>query len=87
MYTAEIVLKNETGLHARPAKMLVDECTKYVSDITIIKNEQEFNAKSILGIMSMGAMKGDKLIFQAVGKDEKEAIEGLVTLTENNFGE
>lgn len=87
MYAAEITIKNELGLHARPAQMLAEESVRFNSDIIIIKDGVQYNGKSILGIMSMGAAKGDKLIFQAYGKDEKEAVDTLVRLIENKFDE
>ncbi|QIB27622.1 HPr family phosphocarrier protein [Caloranaerobacter azorensis] len=85
MYTAEVELKNETGLHARPASIFVKEASKYASDIKIIKNGKEYNAKSIMGILSLGAGKGDKLTITAEGEDEKQAIQALKALVENNF--
>lgn len=60
MLEAKIVLKNQTGLHARPASILVTEAGKFKSDIYILKDGREINAKSILGVLSMGARKGDE---------------------------
>lgn len=87
MYKAEIELKNETGLHARPASLFVKEATKYKSQISIVKRDKEYNGKSIMGILSIGAIKGDKLTVIAEGEDEKEAIKSLKALANNNFGE
>lgn len=87
MYKAELVLKNETGLHARPASMFISEACKYVSDIKIIKDGKEYNGKSIISVLSMGAGKGDRVTILARGQDEKEAVDGLVELIENGFGE
>jgi len=80
MYKEEITLTNETGLHARPASLFVKESAKYESEIKLIKEGQEYNGKSIMGILSMGASKGDKLTIQAEGKDEEEAVKGLIEL-------
>lgn len=80
MYKTEIILKNETGLHARPASVFVQEASKYVSDISLIKDEQTYNAKSIMGLLSMGAFKGERLTIMAEGEDEKEAVETLINL-------
>jgi len=74
MQKVEVELKNETGMHARPASIFVKEATKYKSDIKVLKNGQEYNAKSIMIILSMGAGKGEKLIIIAEGEDEKEAV-------------
>lgn len=82
-----MVLNNEVGLHARPASMVIKEASKYKADINIIKDGQVFIAKSILQILSMGAVKGDELIIGANGPDEKEAIAALKELFDNNFGE
>lgn len=85
MYRAEVVLNNEVGLHARPASLLVKESTKYKSDIKIIKEGKEYNAKSIMAIISMGANKGTKLTITAEGVDEKEVVLSLKDLIENKL--
>ncbi len=85
MYKAEVVLKNETGLHARPASLLVKEAAKYKSDLKIIKDGKEFNGKSIMGIISMGADKGTKLTIIAEGVDEKEVVLSIKDLIENKL--
>lgn len=87
MYSTEVILKNETGLHARPASQFVFTSSKYKSNIVIIKDEKEYNAKSIMGVLSMGAGKGAKLTIKAEGEDEQEAVEALKALVESNFGE
>lgn len=87
MYKIEVELKNETGLHARPASVFVKEAAKYSSDIAVVKDEKKYNGKSIMGILSMGATKGEKIVIQAEGDDEKEAVEALKKLVDNNFGE
>lgn len=87
MYKQDVTLKNETGLHARPASLFVKEASKYVSDIKIIREGKEYNAKSIMGILSMGAAKGDNITIIAEGEDAKEAIDGLVELVNSKFGE
>jgi phosphocarrier protein HPr len=85
MYEVKFILQNETGLHARPASLLIREASKYHSDITIIRNGKQYNPKSMLSILSMGALKGDELILQVNGEDEQEAIVALKTLFESNF--
>lgn len=87
MYTAEIVLQNKTGLHARPASQFVTIASKFHSDIFVIKDDKEYNAKSMMGVLSMGAGSGTKLIIKAEGLDEKEAVEELERLVHSNFGE
>lgn len=85
MVERQIVLLNDTGLHARPASMIVKEATKYDSEIKIIKNEKEYNAKSIMNILSMGAANRDCLIIRATGKDEEKAVEELCHFIENEI--
>lgn len=87
MKKIEVILNNETGLHARPASMFIKEASKYSADIKVIKDRREFNGKSIMGILSMGAGKGSNLTIIAEGKDENEAVIGLKKLIDSNFGE
>lgn len=78
MYKEDIILENDTGLHARPASIFVKESSKYISEIKLIKDEHEYNAKSIMSILTMGATKGDKLIIKAQGEDEEKAVKELI---------
>jgi len=78
---------NESGIHARPAGQLVKTITKFKSDVRIIKNDNEYNAKSIMGILSLGAKKGDELTFIAEGADEDHVIREVESLFASNFGE
>jgi len=87
MYKAEVEIKNAAGLHARPASVFTKESSKFKSDIIVSKNGKEYEAKSILGILSMSASKGDVLTISADGADEKEAVTALVALIESGFGE
>lgn len=87
MYQADAILENEAGLHARPASEFISTASKYKSNIIIIKDDREYNAKSILDILSMAACKGTKLTIQGEGTDEKEAVEALKALVDNKFGE
>ncbi|MCC5910693.1 MAG: HPr family phosphocarrier protein [Clostridiaceae bacterium] len=83
MLQKKVVIKNESGLHARPASLLVREATKYKSEIFILKEGNEYNCKSIMNVMSMVAKKGQELTLKVEGSDEKEALEGLYNLLEN----
>lgn len=87
MYSVEVVIKNEVGLHARPASLFVKEAAKYKSEIKAEKNGRVCNAKSIVGILSLGASKGDRVKIEAEGQDEKEAAQSLKALVDSNFGE
>lgn len=77
MYIEKVTLQLETGLHARPASELVREASRYCSEIKLIKDGEEFNAKSIMGLLSLSAAKGDVFIIKAEGEDAKEAVEGI----------
>lgn len=85
MVEGKVVVKNETGIHARPALAVVKEATKWKSDIFIIKDDTEYNAKSIVGIMTMIAVKGDELTIRAIGEDEEKAAEAMVNLIDNGL--
>ena len=78
----EIIIKNPTGLHARPASQLVMKCKAFESEITLIRGEQSANAKSIMSIMAMAIMGGDKIQITADGSDAEAAIETIATFLE-----
>ena len=73
----EIVIKNKTGLHARPAALFVQLANKYDSDILITKDDQEVNGKSIMGILMLAAEKGAKITITATGDDAESAVKEL----------
>lgn len=83
MKEVKLVIKNETGLHARPAAMVVAEAGKYKSNLTIKKGDKEVNIKSILGLLSIGASKGDEITLKADGEDEVQAAEAIANLINN----
>jgi phosphocarrier protein len=87
MKKLNIVLENKTGLHARPASMLVEVAKDFESDIKIELNEQTYVAKSMMSILSMGATKGSELTFVIDGSDEDQAYDALEKLFNSNFGE
>jgi len=73
----EIIVKNKTGLHARPAAMFVQIANKFESEITIIKEDQKVNGKSIMGILMLAAEKGSRITIVAEGADAALAVEEL----------
>ena len=81
----EVVVLNESGLHARPATILVYNANKFKSNITIEKDGKKVNAKSILFVLSLGVSSGTKIKISADGVDEEKAVDTLVKLIENNF--
>lgn len=68
------ILENKNGLHARPAAKLVKVANKFSSNISIILNGKEVNAKSILSLMQLGASQGSEIIIKVVGEDEEKAM-------------
>jgi len=80
-------VKHQVGLHARPAALFVQTASKYTSDVTLSYNGKTKNAKSILGVLSMGIGANAEITIQADGEDEEEVVQALVELIENNFGE
>jgi len=79
----EVIIKNQTGLHARPASQLVMECKKFTSEITLTRGENTANAKSIMSIMAMAIMGGDKISVSAEGSDADAAVESIATFLES----
>ena len=75
---ASYTIKNEEGLHARPATDFSKTAGQFESDITVIKDGEEFEAKSILMVLCMGAVKGDTIELVVNGKDENEALDALI---------
>ncbi|HEX7056265.1 MAG TPA: HPr family phosphocarrier protein [Bacilli bacterium] len=87
MIQHETRILNKTGLHTRPAKELVKLAGSFECDIKIMKDTKVANAKSFLNVISLGAAKGSVIRITADGKDEKEAMQKIVDLIENKFGE
>ena len=83
MYTREITVKNEVGLHARPATYFIQKANEFTSGIWVEKEERRVNAKSLLGVLSLGIMKDTTVTLIADGSDEKEAVDALAELIEN----
>ena len=87
MVKQELVLNNSVGLHARPATFFIQKANEYKSSIWVEKEDRRVNAKSLLGVLSLGIVKGTNIALIADGSDEKEAVDALVSLIQNNFGE
>lgn len=81
----EITITNETGLHARPASTFVNEAGKYDSDIEVTFGDKTVNAKSIMGLMSLGISQGSKITITTSGEDEEEAMNNLVNFVEEKI--
>lgn len=82
-----VIIKNTLGLHARPAALFVQLANKFQSEIFVEKKEQKVNGKSIMGIMTLAAGKGQKITITADGNDAEEAVNALEELLKDKFGE
>jgi phosphocarrier protein HPr len=80
MVEKEAVVVPEAGLHARPAALFVKEAKSYGSNIVVVKDGREANAKSSLKLMTLGAKHGDTLLIRAEGEDEEAAVDALVAI-------
>lgn len=87
MVQAIVTLQNKVGLHARPAALFVQTASRFKADVKAEKDGKEVNAKSILGVLSLDARLGDKLIIKAEGEDAEKALKMLVELVDSKFGE
>ena len=83
MVQKKFTLKNEIGLHARPASNFVKAAATFKAEVTFIKDEKEYNGKSIISVLSIGAVRGTELTLQISGIDEEAAIEALTQVIEN----
>lgn len=87
MMRTQVEISNRLGLHARAAAKVVHAANSFRSEIFIGTDDEEVNAKSILGLLTLAATKGTPLNVRAEGDDEEEALAAIVTLFENRFGE
>ena len=87
MYMKEAVVNNQVGLHARPATFFIQKANEFKSSIWVEKDERRVNAKSLLGVLSLGIVKATSINLIADGPDEKEAVEALIELISSNFSE
>ena len=83
MYLKDVTVKNQVGLHARPATFFIQKANEFKSGIWVEKEERRVNAKSLLGVLSLGIMKDTTVTLIADGSDEKEAVDALAELIEN----
>lgn len=87
MISREVVINNTSGLHARPATFFIQKANSYTCSIWIEKEDRKVNAKSLLGVLSLGIAKGMTVTLIADGKDENEALNGLQELIDSGFAE
>lgn len=87
MFSKEVEVLNQVGLHARPATFFIQKANEFKSSVWVEKDERKVNAKSLLGVLSLGIVKGTKINLIADGQDEEEAVVTLVNLIASNFTE
>ena len=87
MVSKNVVVMNQVGLHARPATFFIQKANEFKSSIWVEKEERRVNAKSLLGVLSLGIVKGTEIALIAEGVDEAAAVETLSNLVESNFAE
>lgn len=83
----EVTINNQVGLHARPATFFIQKANEFKSSIWIEKDDRRVNAKSLLGVLSLGIVKGTAVNIVADGVDENEAIDTLSALIDSDFSE
>ncbi len=87
MITRNVIVKNSVGLHARPATFFIQKANSYKSSIWVEKDERRVNAKSLLGVLSLGIVKDMEITLIADGVDENDALDGLIALIDEGFAE
>lgn len=83
----QLLITNKVGLHARPARLLVQTAARFQSQIQVLCGEKSANVKSILGVLKLGAVLGDTIVVRAEGDDAEEAVATLADLVNRKFDE
>lgn len=87
MYVKDVVVQNQVGLHARPATFFIQKANEFKSSIWVEREERRVNAKSLLGVLSLGILGGSEIRIIADGSDEQLAVDSLIELVESGFAE
>ena len=85
MFVKDVVVKNQVGLHARPATFFIQKANEFKSSIWVEKEERRVNGKSLLGVLSLGIIGGTSIRIIADGPDDETAVNSLVALVESEF--
>lgn len=85
MYVKEVTVENQVGLHARPATFFIQKANEFKASVWVEKEDRRVNAKSLLGVLSLGIVGGTDIRIIADGDDEEAAVENLVSLIESGF--
>ena len=80
MYVKDVTVQNQVGLHARPATFFIQKANEFKSSIWVEVEDRKINAKSLLGVLSMGITKGTRVSIIAEGPDEEEAVKALTDM-------
>lgn len=87
MYVKDVLVQNQVGLHARPATFFIQKANEFKASIWVEKEERRVNAKSLLGVLSLGIVGGTTIRILADGHDEEKAVDALVSLVQSGFTE
>ena len=87
MVKREMAITNNIGLHARPAPFFIQKANTFKSSVWIEKDDRKVNAKSLLGVLSLGIAKGMVVTLIADGVDENEAVDGLINLVQTGLAD
>ncbi|MBE6624088.1 MAG: HPr family phosphocarrier protein [Ruminococcaceae bacterium] len=87
MISRDVTIVNDVGLHARPATFFIQKANSYKASLWIEKDDRRVNAKSLLGVLSMGIVKGTVVTIIADGEEEAVAVEGLIELISNGLND
>ena len=87
MISRSVTIQNSVGLHARPATFFIQKANSYKCSIWVEKEDCRVNAKSLLGVLSLGIVKGTTITLIADGADENEAVSGLIELVNSGFAD
>ncbi len=87
MFVKDVSINNQVGLHARPATFFIQKANEFKASIWVEKEERRVNAKSLLGVLSLGIVGGTSIRIMADGADEEQAVNGLISLVQSGFTE
>ena len=87
MFSKDVIVQNQVGLHARPATFFIQKANEFKASIWVEKEERRVNAKSLLGVLSLGIVGNTAIRVIADGIDEEAAVDALVKLVESGFAE
>ena len=87
MKEENVTIPNKLGLHARAAALFTKQASAFTSKIEVVKNHMKVNGKSIMELLTIAGVQGSQIVIRVEGADEEQAIEALVSLVKNGFGE